>query len=535
MLRVKRSVEILLLISFFSLMSAVVLKNNIPSFSEPGRDAGFFMYAGRQLLQGKQLYVDVWDSKGPVIFYLNALGLFLGRNTRWGVWGLEIFFMTVSALTGFTVMKRRWGILPALFGGIIGLLGAKQIIGTGNFTEEYSLLFTWISIFAFYQAISNPDKKLYPFVMSAMLALNFLLRANNIGTQAVLLLVWSIYLFIKNKWTVALKKWLLAISGAFVVFILVAVYFASIGTLDDMFTASILYNFSYSFDTRMNNGILNNLGIALQEAFPFLRYEMALAVIGIVILAIKVIRQIRTKQIEIFDIAILCIWPVEILASSISGRGYAHYFICWLPAISLLSGLVFYDFSNRVLRADFIEKVSKQKTFIVYGLGILLACFIYNNEIGVFTTALNKILFHRAEGIEYVSPTARYIRNNTAEDETVLVWGGQAGINLMGHRDSSTAYIYYPLYSKSSLGIEFQKKFYDQLVTNKPDVIVDGYPYAPDEIPSLDRSYRSEQNILYYYADNSQQVFDFIDKNYEIIREIDGLKIYRLKSAPVTP
>ena len=59
---------------FLFFLTAVVLDLGNPLFDKPARDGGFFLYAGSQIVDGKIPYVDFWDSKGPAIFFINALG-----------------------------------------------------------------------------------------------------------------------------------------------------------------------------------------------------------------------------------------------------------------------------------------------------------------------------------------------------------------------------------------------------------------------------------------------------------------------------
>ncbi len=107
---------LLLLLVFFVL---IVLARANPLSSIPGRDGGFFLYAGSQILKGKLLYIDVWDSKGPGIFYVNALGLLLAKGSRWGGWFLEFLVAITSTLLGYKIAKTEWGHGAALLGAMI--------------------------------------------------------------------------------------------------------------------------------------------------------------------------------------------------------------------------------------------------------------------------------------------------------------------------------------------------------------------------------------------------------------------------------
>ena len=88
---------------FLFLLTALILNLANPLFDKPSRDGGFFLYAGQQILNGKIPYLDFWDSKGPAIFYINALGLWLGGGSRWGVWAVEFL-----CIFGFHAFFLHW-------------------------------------------------------------------------------------------------------------------------------------------------------------------------------------------------------------------------------------------------------------------------------------------------------------------------------------------------------------------------------------------------------------------------------------------
>ena len=131
---------ILLKILWISLIVSGILLN--PLFSYPGRDAGIFLYIGSLILKGKVPYLDVWENKGPIVFYINALGLFLGDGSRWGVWLLEFLFLFGGAWLCYSLVTIVMGRIPALIGVIILITSAGNILQGGNYSEEYSVLFS---------------------------------------------------------------------------------------------------------------------------------------------------------------------------------------------------------------------------------------------------------------------------------------------------------------------------------------------------------------------------------------------------------
>ena len=134
---------------FLFLLTALTLNLANPLFDKPSRDGGFFLYAGQQILNGKIPYLDFWDNKGPAIFYINALGLWLGSGSRWGVWSLEFLCIFGTLLILYRALSKRLGFGAALFGVMMAGLGLRVALGYGNYTEEYALLFNAVGLSLF--------------------------------------------------------------------------------------------------------------------------------------------------------------------------------------------------------------------------------------------------------------------------------------------------------------------------------------------------------------------------------------------------
>jgi len=80
----------------------------------PQRDHGIYLYLGKELLNGKTIYSEVWEHKPPLIFYINALGLFLTNGADWGVWLLEVVFLFATVLLSYFTLKQEIDPIPGL-------------------------------------------------------------------------------------------------------------------------------------------------------------------------------------------------------------------------------------------------------------------------------------------------------------------------------------------------------------------------------------------------------------------------------------
>ena len=57
-------------------------------------DNAIFQIIGRGWVEGKIPYVDLWDQKGPLIYFINALGYWLTGNQT-GIFLIEILISIV--------------------------------------------------------------------------------------------------------------------------------------------------------------------------------------------------------------------------------------------------------------------------------------------------------------------------------------------------------------------------------------------------------------------------------------------------------
>jgi len=136
--------------TLLAVLSAVILWSSAPPVQRiPRRDSSVFLYIGEQILAGQLPYRDIWDHKGPVIYYLNALGLYLAGGSRWGVWALELLSLFAAAKLGFILMRESFGALPAIWGSALWLFSLSFVLQRGNYTEEFGLPFQFLAIYAF--------------------------------------------------------------------------------------------------------------------------------------------------------------------------------------------------------------------------------------------------------------------------------------------------------------------------------------------------------------------------------------------------
>ena len=514
---------------FLFVLSLLVLDFANPLFDKPARDGGFFLYAGQQILEGKIPYIDFWDSKGPAIFYINALGLWLGGGSRWGVWFVELFFVFTTILILYRALLKKWGAGAALFGVAIAGFGLRFALGYGNYTEEYALLFNVIGVSLFISMMDG-ERNLSTYIwIGALFGISFTFRANNIGGFIAILITEALYSAFKKTWLESLKVFLASLAGFVLPSLLWTVYFAMVHGAGDMIYASILFNFSYSAaQEREWLGVFGGFG---RYGLSWYGWFTLFAWFVLVLRALSNFAQKKLSAIEVF----LVIWfPVEIVLSNLSGRNFTHYYISWMLAVAIYSAFTFSEIWQLAFKFSSSEGWSNTLGDYAAGLLIVGLIVLYPSSFSRYAETIS-LLGDDSRPKVYKDTVAVYIQENTQREDLVLTWYPEMGISYMAKRTSPIKYVYYPLFLEGSLTEEIESSYISDLTTKSPELIVD-CSRSVDAIPSLDPVTRKEQYSIpgvkrkMYIPPKINVIFDFVEANYHIEKTIKDCIVFRLNT-----
>jgi len=487
-----------------------------PSLSYPGRDSGIFLYIGALILKGKIPYRDVWENKGPLIFYLNALALWSSGGSRWGVWLLEFIFLFAASWLAYLLLKRMTNSTAALVGTFVFITAAGNTLQGGNFSEEYALPFSFAALFLFLQSQEAPRNKLYPLLIGVTLGFNILLRPNNIGAQAAIAGAYFIEALASKQYKILMARAALFLTGAALVLAPAALYFESLHALTEMWNVVIVFNAQYS----AGGGAARLLDGALGAAQAIGFFWMALAVAGYV-LAARIFFQDKELRFSLRGKFFLVLWlglPLEAALSALSGKNYPHYFMGWALYVGLWSG-----FATQILLARW-----KEAQRFLYPLAAALMLISVSIHFGAWRS------YFENPRAEYKDALAEYVQTHTAPNETVLVWGFRPIINFVAQRESPAAYLPYPLsHVNTPLARRWADEFYESLTAAPPALIVNMIEPADFErIPDLNAEVRKAQKIKWkevVLAHNYKDALAFIAARYAYETSINGYDIYRLQ------
>jgi len=520
-MKLKNNVSILQSVLFFALIATLaltVLAQANPGTELPKRDYGFYVYIGEQIIHGKLPYIDAWDSKPPAIFYLNAAALWIGRGSRWGVWIVEYVFLCGAIGLSFYLLKKLWGVLPAIFGTLIWLSGLDLTLQGGNFTEEYPLLFHFLALILFIQLIEQPQNRLRNLIVGLTFSMSFLFRPNNALLEAALILALAFIQLIRRDARAFFAHVLWITVGVLSPILMTVGYFWFQGIFQDLLDAAILHNLAYS--KASFNG-----APPLVAGVRYLQWTIWVAASGY-LAAIFQLKKYFNKPSFFALIFLLLGFPITIGLSDPAGRNYGHYFINWLPFIALSGGFALYTLGANFSRvARFFQATSAYAFAVV--LVLTIGFLVASGRAEQYQKAAKNILNGK---IEARSPTAIYVENHTRPGEYVLFWATLPGENFMANREAPNSLLIYPTLVDSPMTKRLNDDFLQDIIKNPPVLIVDMGHLDPLSLNPQKRAEQRKMGIGWNFPpDNLDEVFSFIENNYFLSAEIKGKSVYRLR------
>lgn len=315
-----------------------------PLYVYEGFDSCTFKTIGIGILEGKIPYTDLFDHKGPILFWLNALGLLCGRV---GLFSLEVIFFSAMLVCAYRIARLYTNESKAFAASLLTLIPTIDFITEGNQCEIYMLPFIALSLYMAlrYTTGRMPSHPLiYSFFYGIAFAIIFFIRPND-AVSHVGAIMFGLFLLMlrKREYRNAIANATVFAVGSLVVAIPILIYFYSIGSLGDMLHGMIGYNLQYSSESGLNEG---SIGILL---IPVIIYG------GTIFLS-------RRNDKDSWFILIPSLIFTLIL---IGKRDYYHYLLPILPVFCL--------FAAKCLSAGY--------TKVIAGISILFAIFSFRQHV----------------------------------------------------------------------------------------------------------------------------------------------------------
>jgi len=425
------------------------------------RDSGAFLYVGWRILNGELPYKDVWDHKPPLIFYIDALGIMISNESKWGIWLIEFLSLSLAAFIAFAIIRNTFGIAPALISTTIWLSTLALLIGDGNMTTEYALPLQFIALWLA-RGIGTPRlTPLHWFLIGFTGGIAFSLKQTTIGIWISIVLFLIIYNIRFRNFKEIFSKLSILLSGFLVVITFWIVFFGLQSGLQEFWDVAFRYNLFYSFVVEGMPQRLLSVIIAIRPLSETGLLQFAGFGYLYSLLLVRFKNESIKSWLSLLTISLINL-PIEFALIAIPGRPYYHYYMTALPALSIFAGIAFWI----IFTSSLIRSLSNA-TRILFVLGtITVILFAFGGSYG-------RAVFNIRKVDQQARIVAR-IQSMTKPGDTVLVWGAESAINYFSGRASPTRYVYqYPLYTNGYTSEEIILEFLDSIIKNRPKLIID--------------------------------------------------------------
>lgn len=216
-----------------------------------GGDSAQFLTIGKAWYLGKLPYVEVFDHKGPFIFWINMLGFVIGKGQKYGVAFLQVFFMFFSILAFYQIALLFYK--DKIYSYIvvaITLFAMKINYCDGNTVEEWCIPFiSWslYGIIRYWKDYTNREHNpKWSFLYGLTFGICFLTRITNFLPLCAGIFYIILYLLYKKQYGNIMKNIFVGLLGTSVLIVPFLAYFYSKDALYECIYGTLLYNFEYA-------------------------------------------------------------------------------------------------------------------------------------------------------------------------------------------------------------------------------------------------------------------------------------------------
>ncbi len=380
-------------------------------------DANCFFTVGKSMMKGLVTYRDIYEQKGPLLYFVHGLAYLISKDSFTGVYLLEVAAVGAFLKSIISILRYYSVGLPHLLAAVLGsLILASPGFALGDSAEELCLpLISWSLYFLLRlgreedkdKGLSLPLILLTGIFAGCILLIKFSLLGFHLGwIYAVFILM--IY---RKGFLCAVKSVLVFLAGIVIIALPFYLYFRLNNALDDLWTA-YFYNNIFLYPVQENGEqsrlvqMLINFGSGLYENLAY----SILTLLGLIWVMICKMKYISLGvKAGIFVSFIL-------LAVGIycGGRAYGYYSLILSP-FSVLGLLPLCTFSgNRK------HRYGRQFGILMTGIALVL-CIFYARQYANDTAQLG------ADKSQMVQYRFSAIMHSLEKEPTLLNYGFMDG------------------------------------------------------------------------------------------------------------
>lgn len=442
------NIFVAVILAAFAFLICMMSPTNLWEHLPIETDSGVFRYVALAMSKGEAMYKDCFDHKGPLIYFLNYLGMSLSYYK--GIWVVEVLFMlgTVSGI--YKIARMFCGKIFSCAAVFIIISSIFKYFEGGNFTEEYAMPLILWSLYIFLDYFLNKRVSgLRILLCGSMFAGVVMLRANMAAVWIVFCAAVLIQKLFNKEFPELLKfaGWFL--GGFLIVTVPITAYLCAKGAFSFFIKDYFLFNFAYSD--------FNTISSRLSSYITFLNSLWVFASLGISLYVLAAEKDRKKKYIYgAYFVFMIC----SIILVCMPGNNYLHYGMTLIPVFVLPIAQLLGYLEER-------GKENKLWYFMMYGCIVLLIPTWMHELEDTINNYYSGAPYDYVRELELTIDTV--VKNSTPDDE-ITVWGSLDSIYVYTNRLSASRYSYqYPI---AVIKPEIYDEYFEDLEQHLPKLVV---------------------------------------------------------------
>lgn len=220
-------------------------------------------------------YRDLFEQKGPLLYFIFLIGYFISPGKFTGIFILEIIFFgfvlyVSSKIVEMFFDEKKYRLGKYLILLLYGVLMVTSIsFVEGGSSEEFNLLFTTITIYYIVKYLKNGDLidiSYKDLIISGLCCgLSLMIKYTTVGLWFIMMAYICIKLFISKRYMESIKKGVVFVLMMFIPFLFFLLYFYMNDAMNDFLDVYFYINiFKYSSDSSfISNVLMSFIGVFL--------------------------------------------------------------------------------------------------------------------------------------------------------------------------------------------------------------------------------------------------------------------------------
>ena len=284
------------------------------------------------LLEGKLPYRDLFDHKGPLSYFLYALGFLISGKANWGAFLIVCILNAAAFYFVYKTMRLFHDEDHAFFSSafLLFIMGfcVENIFTTGSKPDNMLLLPLMVSTYLFLKETRHKEGEVFSsisvrsmFLIGLMCGAVFMIKLNVCLFYFAFIGMYLMFLLIRKKWKAFLTGTSAFLAGIFAVCLPLVAIMGIMKNLHDFVRIYLVYNFKYA-NTGDSVFYLTKKMIAAPG-------KLAITVL-ILLTVFAVVKDLKNKKLDKQRILMLVL-GIAVMAFLTIGPVCIYFYIVFVP------------------------------------------------------------------------------------------------------------------------------------------------------------------------------------------------------------